>query len=627
MSSILATDESTVTFARAIASPDKEIRDKSVQSLIRYVSILQEITEMEMLKLWKALHYCMWLSDKATIQMELAEVLSKLLVSFKSTDFALLYFRMFFRTMVREWTLLDQHRINKFYTLIRFMLREGLLFLQRKDWQNDVVDAFLDILEEEVMTKTPNGLRLHLADIFLPELVTITLGEISTDAFTRLLRPFFAAAQGCLDTPFQERVSNKVFRSYIRTHAREHQGATDLEGADAHQLFVNVCTSVVQAMIFDIASDSDTVEKNRRRLYLLHQEFPSVTGLAFASIDDERKVEVTAKDEKKIRCDAVRRNTLEGAAAIQENIKIPLMASAVGGSVSGSVLSETDSHSSAASSRVDTARKEESAVQQVKVNKKRKANLIDVPVSVPVSVSASAPERASTSSQPRGNNKNDSKNKNDSGDGGESLPEARMISVPSALARTAEAEAAAVSAPFIVSLRFTGEKACYVFKKGKSGLGYYRDEARVKRHAKLSGSSKRSPSSSPAPVATTIISESQEKKKARKEKTDRRQSSDFPPADSVRVDDLTGDRDGKADRKVRFGKPQSKGETGLICVRCVCLSICQCVCLSVRLLVCLSVSLSVLCMSSCLSVLSALCLSSCVRFCLSVCLSVCLSWT
>jgi ribosomal RNA-processing protein 1 len=159
MSSMLATDESTVTFTRALASPDKEKRDMSVLSLIRYVSVLRAITETEMLKLWKALHYCVWLSDKTTIQMELAEGLSKLLVSFNNDDFALLYFRIFFRTMIREWTLLDQHRIDKFYTLIRLMLREGLLFLQRKYRQNDSVDAFLDILEEEVMTKTPNGLR------------------------------------------------------------------------------------------------------------------------------------------------------------------------------------------------------------------------------------------------------------------------------------------------------------------------------------------------------------------------------------------------------------------------------------------------------------------------------------
>jgi ribosomal RNA-processing protein 1 len=583
MSSILATDESTVTFARALVCPDKVTRDKSVQSLIRYVSVLQEITEMEMLKLWKALHYCMWLADKTAIQMELAEGLSKLLTSFKNDDLALLYIRIFFRTMIREWTLLDQHRINKFYTLIRFMLREGLLFLQRNDWQNDSVDDFLNILEEEVMTKTPNGLRLHLADIFLPELVTITMGEISTDAFTRLLRPFFAAAQGCLDTSFQERVSNKVFRAFARTHAREHRGGMDGvgggdgDGGDGQQLFLNVRTSTVQAMIFEAASDADTAEKNRRRLYLLHQEFPSLTGLAFASMDDEgtEEIEIVTKVDKKIRFDPVQKNAVESSTV----------------DISVSAETEIDSRSAAASLHVGTVKKAkilpnkdaspnknvESSHQ--KVNKKRKADSINADASVSTSVSTS--ERAKSSSHPRSSTESDS----------DPMPEANMIYIPSALAFREEAEAAVAAAPFIASARFTGEKACYVFKRGRSGQGYYRDEIRVKRHAKVSGSKKANltkparltqPAHVAFAVATTIIPDSQEKKRVKRESADRRKSSDFPPAESVRVDDLTGEGEGRGDRKVTFGKPQSKGETGqdsdcvcsvYVCSDCVC-SVC-----------------------------------------------------
>jgi ribosomal RNA-processing protein 1 len=585
MSSMLATDESTITFARALASPDKEIRDKSVHSLIRYVSVLQAITEMEMLKLWKALHYCMWLSDKTTIQMELAEGLSKLLVSFNNDDFALLYFRIFFRTMIREWTLLDQHRINKFYTLIRLMLREGLLFLQRKDWQNDSVDAFLDILEEEVLTKTPNGLRLHLADIFLPELVTITLGEISTDAFTRLLRPFFAAAQGCLDTSFQERVSSKVFRAFARTHAREHRGSMELDGGDVQQLFFNVRTSTVQAMVFEAASDSETAEKNRRRLYLLHQEFPSVTGLAFASMDDEEaveiEIEIATKVEKKVKVDPAQRN-IESSAAIRKDNK---KSTAESLTLDVSAETETDSRSAAASPHIDMAKKSKSLFEKdefpvkkdetsvQKVTKKRKADSTNVAASAPAS------EIAKSSSHPSSSSDNDT----------DHMPEAVMISIPSAPARKAEAEAAVAAAPFIASAHFTGEKACYVFRKGKSGQGYYRDELRVKRQAKVPGSKKASLSlTKPAPVtasvATTVISDSQDKKRVKRETADRRKSSDFPPAESVRVDDLTeeGEGEGKGDRKVRFGKPQSKGETGQDSAVCalslcgVCPELCLC---------------------------------------------------
>ena len=84
------------------------------------------------------------------------------------------------------------------------------------------------------------------------------------------------------------------------------------------------------------------------------------------------------------------------------------------------------------------------------------------------------------------------------------------------------------------------------------------------------------------PMATTIIvtSDGKSKKKAKKELEERRQSGDFPPAASVRVDDLAsleGDDESKADRKVRFGKPQSKG--GLLTLLAACNFACIICCL------------------------------------------------
>jgi hypothetical protein len=74
-----------------------------------------------------------------------------------------------------------------------------------------------------------------------------------------------------------------------------------------------------------------------------------------------------------------------------------------------------------------------------------------------------------------------------------------------------------------------------VFRKGKSGQGYYRDEWRVKRQAKMPGTKKASlsltnPASVAAAVATTVVLDSQEKKRVKGEAADRRKSSDFPPA-------------------------------------------------------------------------------------------------
>ena len=98
----------------------------------------------------------------------------------------------------------------------------------------------------------------------------------------------------------------------------------------------------------------------------------------------------------------------------------------------------------------------------------------------------------------------------------------------------------------------------------------------MKRHAKQiarNNAPKAVPAIPAAAVSTTLIADVNSAKKAKKEqkkeanrerneKYERRQSGDFPPALSVRVDDLAeedGDEESKADRKVRFGEPQSKG--------------------------------------------------------------------
>ena len=110
-----------------------------------------------MLKLWKALFYCFWYSDKVQIQDELADSLSKFIHKFVDTKLAIMFFQMFFRTMLREWLHLDQYRINKFYNLIRFVIREAFRYLQKcHKWSKKQLGSMLQCLEEEALQKSPN---------------------------------------------------------------------------------------------------------------------------------------------------------------------------------------------------------------------------------------------------------------------------------------------------------------------------------------------------------------------------------------------------------------------------------------------------------------------------------------
>ena len=64
-------------FGQALASNDKEVRDKAIKSLERYLRKAHDIDELEVRKIWKALFYCFWHSDKPKVQADLAERLAQ----------------------------------------------------------------------------------------------------------------------------------------------------------------------------------------------------------------------------------------------------------------------------------------------------------------------------------------------------------------------------------------------------------------------------------------------------------------------------------------------------------------------------------------------------------------------
>ena len=97
-------------FAKAMANTDKLVRDKAVKNLRKYLSSQQNgaVSILDLLKVWKALFYCFWMSDKAPVQQMLAASLADLVHCFQDADLSTLFLRAFFQTMVREWGGIDR---------------------------------------------------------------------------------------------------------------------------------------------------------------------------------------------------------------------------------------------------------------------------------------------------------------------------------------------------------------------------------------------------------------------------------------------------------------------------------------------------------------------------------------
>lgn len=467
MSAIMSSSpsDSQVTMARSLASPDKNTRDKTISALRSFLSNMKNtLPDIEMMKLWKALHYCFWLSDKTEIQFELAENLSSLINYTSSVEMTILYLSAFYRTIIREWHYLDQHRVNKFYSLLRLMLRSVFTYLQTNKWKKELSMTVLSVLDEEILKKTPNGLRYHMADIYLPELYRVTEGNISHNVFIMCIHPFLNALGSTNEARFHERICGRVITDFLTTYSTESETKkkvdSDDEGDNKSEiiltLFKKVKTSQVQALIFSIASDENTIEQNRRKCYSVHKEFQFYTGLQYAELIDIADEEHVDKKEKKSKKSKKEIEIIEEIPVIQDK-KSKKSKKEVEIIEEIPVIEEKKDKKR---KKIDQEEIKE-VVSDIKVVNKDKSksnkvdqNIVEKEVEKTIAIV-----------------ENDKKKK-------KKHNQEEQIET---LITQAKIEEPKIQEEFIQSPKFIGSKPGYIFKKDKKGLGYYIDQVQIKK--------------------------------------------------------------------------------------------------------------------------------------------------
>ncbi|XP_063161352.1 ribosomal RNA processing protein 1 homolog B [Candoia aspera] len=187
-----------IQFAQRLASNEKRIRDRALKKLRGYITLRTRslegcFSQEELLKIWKGLFYCMWMQDKPLLQEELSNNISQLIHLIENMDTRHLFIQTFWQTMNREWNGLDQLRLDKFYMLIRMMLRQSFEVLKRNEWNESLIQPFLNTLMTEVMhpdSHAPIGIKLHFIDIYLEELAKVGAKELTADQNIKFIEPF-----------------------------------------------------------------------------------------------------------------------------------------------------------------------------------------------------------------------------------------------------------------------------------------------------------------------------------------------------------------------------------------------------------------------------------------------------
>ncbi|KAF1956414.1 nucleolar protein-like protein NOP52 variant [Byssothecium circinans] len=175
----MAADAQNNPFIKHLASSDKKTRDQALTSLRAFLGAQTSISELDLLKLWKGLFYCLWMQDKPVLQNALSTSLATLPSTLRPT-LVLPFLRAFYLTLAREWSAIDALRMDKFLFLIRQYIHASFAYLARANWDEQTVRQWNEVVEEVPLNpedmKVPNGLRYHVLDVWVDELEKVERG-------------------------------------------------------------------------------------------------------------------------------------------------------------------------------------------------------------------------------------------------------------------------------------------------------------------------------------------------------------------------------------------------------------------------------------------------------------------
>ncbi|KAJ2764566.1 hypothetical protein IWQ57_005122 [Coemansia nantahalensis] len=310
--------ERGLALGKQLAHVDKEVRDQAVAAIQQLLAQDDEFTYMEMLRHWKALFYCFWLSDKPLVQQELSWSLAGLVLGCKGGNRAA-FVRAFWDTLCREWFHVDKHRIDKYLLLVRRMVFFTLQSMRQSGWDGQLVAEFADVLQQFPINpkdpRVPNSIRSHVADVYLDELVRLA-GEASQQCgatqaagadipVATLLEPFMRAIATTTIRHMPQIIQESVFESLVVRIAEaeeSHAGLADSDDQDeagedakdnqilnetlARLQFLADSISDIKKRMLAVGGEETTTASGRRRLYVLYQAlcdtFPDESDVVFA---------------------------------------------------------------------------------------------------------------------------------------------------------------------------------------------------------------------------------------------------------------------------------------------------------------------------------------------------------
>ncbi|KAL9191011.1 hypothetical protein ACHAXT_000717 [Thalassiosira profunda] len=225
-----------------------------------------------------------------------------------------LFVSTFLSTVRREWGNVDKHRLDKFYTAVRFMVGEMYKYMAQRQWNLGIIRLFNDVLYQEGLSSDApgltNGLRYHLIDICVDELAKANADAktpLTEATFLDCLEPFFGLAGNAEDKMVQRRAMERVLEKFLNEYSvvspvalAEDDGGEGEEEKEKALIFGEVHVGTVAQFLFDMAGDADTDERFRKSLFEMHKTYVRQIRVAGKDVDLEGHMEEDGDDEEEV---------------------------------------------------------------------------------------------------------------------------------------------------------------------------------------------------------------------------------------------------------------------------------------------------------------------------------------
>ncbi|ODV94425.1 hypothetical protein PACTADRAFT_51261, partial [Pachysolen tannophilus NRRL Y-2460] len=174
----------TSSFVKKLAANDRRTREAAIESLKNYLKNSKKLSDLDYQKLWKGLFYSMWFSDRPRPQQRLANNLGLLYYETIPLSKFISFLKAFYFVISKEWSGIDQWRIDKFYMLIRKVVYYSLKRLQKEQFDTNLMEEYIKALSEIPLNgshKIPSAIPYHLCDIYLDELEKIMFEDLQEE--------------------------------------------------------------------------------------------------------------------------------------------------------------------------------------------------------------------------------------------------------------------------------------------------------------------------------------------------------------------------------------------------------------------------------------------------------------